>query len=96
MQVLVPAEYRQSVRWVLNLDAGSFVLLIVGASSGFEVIRSHAPLLERIPEAVMLIGLGAALALVRWPFDHGDRLTTWIRRAWTYYWRSRRGSAWSG
>lgn len=96
MQVLVPAEYRQSARWLLNLDAGSFVLLVGGASLGFEIFRGHGALAVRIPEALVVIGLGAVLALVKWPIDNGDRVTVWMRRAWNYYWRARKGSAWGG
>lgn len=94
MQVLVPAEYRQAARWLLNLDAGSFAILVGSAAMGFEILRGHGALALRIPEALGLMAMGAVLSLVRWPFDHGDRPMTWIRRAWNYYWRSRRGSAW--
>ena len=94
MQVLIPAEYRQSVRWVLNLDAGSFALAAGGAILGFEVLRGHGLLLVRIPEALGIMAVAAVLAFVRWPLDHGDRMLTWGRRAWNYYWRSRKGSAW--
>ncbi|MCY0885792.1 MAG: hypothetical protein OWV35_07910 [Firmicutes bacterium] len=94
MQVLVPPEYRQSVRWLLNLDAGSFALLVGGAALGFEILRGHGVLAVRVPEALGVLGVGAALALVRWPLDHGDRALTWLARAWAYYWRARRGSAW--
>ncbi|AEW04065.1 hypothetical protein Sulac_0524 [Sulfobacillus acidophilus DSM 10332] len=94
MQVMVPAEYRQNVRWFLNLDAGSFALLVGGAAVGFSVLKGHAPLAERIPESLAVLGLTIALAVVRWPIDHGDRATTWLRRGWEYYWRAKRGSAW--
>lgn len=94
MQVMVPAEYRQAARWLLNLDAGSFALLVGGAALGFEIVRGAAPLAERIPEAAVVTGIGAVLALVRWPLDHGDRALTWIFRAWHYYWRTKKGSAW--
>ena len=94
MQVIIPAEYRQSAKWIFNMDAGSFVILVGGAAWGFQVLRGHAPLWERIPEALVLVGVAAVLALMRWPLDHGDRPITWLRRGWDYYWRARRGSAW--
>jgi len=94
MQVPLPAEYRQAARWLLNLDAGSFVILVGGAAVGFEIFRGHGALIPRIIEAVLIIGVAAVIALVRWPLDNGDRTLTWVRRGWDYYWRSRKGSAW--
>ncbi|WP_020375094.1 hypothetical protein [Sulfobacillus thermosulfidooxidans] len=94
MQVIVPAEYRHAVRWLFNLDAGSFAILVGGAAVGFEILQGHAPLALRIPEGVAVMGGAAGIALVRWPLDHGDRALTWARRVWDYYWRARRGSAW--
>lgn len=94
MQVLVPGEYRQAARWLLNLDAGSFAILVGGAALGFEVFRSAGALAPRIIEAVLIIGVAAVISLVRWPLDHGDRALTWVRRGWDYYWRARKGSAW--
>lgn len=94
MQVPMPSEYRQAARWLFNLDAGSFVLLVGGAAVGFSVLKGAGPLIVRIPESLAIMGVGAVLALVRWPLDHGDRVMTWIRRGWNYYWRSRKGSAW--
>lgn len=96
MQVPMPAEYRQAARWLLNLDAGSFAILVGGAAIGFEILRGQGALALRIPEALGVIGIGAVISLVRWPLDHGDRTLTWVRRAWNYYWRSRKGSAWGG
>lgn len=94
MQVPVPGEYRQAVRWLLNLDAGSFAILVGGAALGFEVFQGRGPLGLRIPEALAIIGVSSVTALARWPWDHGDRVLTWVRRGWDYYWRSRKGSAW--
>ena len=94
MQVPMPAEYRQAARWLFNLDAGSFAILVGSAALGFEIFKGAGPLAARIPEAVGIIGLGAVFALVRWPLDNGDRAMTWVRRGWNYYWRARRGSAW--
>jgi len=94
MQVPIPSEYRQSVRLFWNLDIGSFAILVISASVGFQTLHGHAALVIRIPEAIVIMGLGVAFALVRWPLDHGDRLMTWVMRAWRYYWRPKRGSAW--
>lgn len=94
MQVMIPAEYRQSARWLLNLDAGSFAILVGGAAIGFENLRSHGALFVKIPESLIIVGIAAVLSLARWPLDHGDRPMTWLRRGWDYYFRARRGSAW--
>lgn len=94
MQVMVPSEYRQHVRWFLNLDAASFAILMIGAVIAFNVLKGQGPLASRIVEFLGIAGLTVVLAVVKWPIEHGDRLTTWARRAWDYYWRPRRGSAW--
>lgn len=94
MQVQVPGEYRQSARWILNLDAGSLALLIGGAALAFEVFRAAGPLAPRIVEALLIAGVAVTLAVVRWPLDQGDRALTWIWRAIKFYRRPRRGSAW--
>ncbi|PSR26175.1 MAG: hypothetical protein C7B43_14535 [Sulfobacillus benefaciens] len=94
MQVIVPAEYRQAARWIFNLDAGSFVILIGGAVLGFEIFREHGAIIPHILEAVLIMGTSTVIALVRWPLDHGDRALTWARRGWDYYFRARKGSTW--
>ena len=94
MQVPVPAEYRQSARWVFNLDAGSFVFLVGGAALGFEILKSSGPFVPHLLEALPLMAVSTALALIRWPLDHGDKAMVWLLRGWNYYWRTRKGSTW--
>jgi len=95
VQVQIPGEYRQATRWLLNLDAASFAILVGSAALGFAVVKSHGALAPRIGEGFGIMAVGAVIALVRWPLDHGDRALTWARRGWDYYWRARKGSAWA-
>ena len=96
MTIRIPANYRQSVKWLANLDAGSAVTVIGGAIVGLHTFTGTAPWVLKIPEIVGAGGGGFLLGTVRWPFDlHGDRLTVWMRRAVFYAQRSRMGSAWT-
>ena len=90
MQTKVPVNYRQSFKWVGNLDASSLLLVGAGGVLAFRVLTSHSPWGLKAPVVVLSIGLGAALGLGRWPMEHGDGAFAWGRRLAEYRARSRR------
>lgn len=92
MQVKVPVNYRQSFKWVGNLDASSLLLVGAGGVLAFRVLTSHVPWGIKVPSMVLSVGVGAALGLARWPIEHGDGAFEWGRRLAEYRGRSRRAS----
>lgn len=93
----VPANYRQSAKVLADLDAISGLLVGGGGVIAISVLTGHAPWSLKIPEATISLGLGAFFGLLRWPPERGqgDRMTQWARRAFTYYMRTKRFSAWA-
>ena len=97
MYTRIPANYRQSFKWLGNLDAVSASFLGGGVIIGLKVLTGTAPWAIKGPEMGVALVLGAIIGLVRWPMDiAGDRTATWLLRFVDYYRRSKRFSYFDG
>ena len=97
MDVKIPANYRQSFKWLGNLDAPSAIFLGVGVVVSLKVLTGQAPYVEKIPEIVVTTIVAAVFGLVRFPMDlYGDRSVTWLQRAVAFYRRERKASYFAG
>lgn len=97
MLTRIPANYRQSFKWLGNLDAISAAFLGGGVIIALKVLTGHAVFGEKVPEIVVALALGAIFGLLRWPMDiAGDRTATWLRRFVDYSRRSKRASYFDG
>lgn len=77
----IPANYRQSFKWLGNLDAVSAAFLGGGVMVAIKVVMDHASWAVKGPEIVVALALGGIFGLVRWPLDiAGDRTVTWLMR----------------
>lgn len=94
MLVPIPADFRQGVRIVGNLDIPSTVIVGLGALTAMHVITGPAPVPVKGPEAALALAGGVVLGLGRWPLEHGDRLLRWAARAAAYGLRPRWASPW--
>jgi len=93
LDVKIPANYRQSFKWLGNLDAASTVFLGVGVVISLSTLTGSAPVVEKVPEIAVAMGVAAFFGLVRYPMDlYGDRPVAWLRRAATFFSRGRKGS----
>ena len=97
MDVKIPANYRQSFKWLGNLDAPSAIFLGVGVVVSLRTLTGQAPIVEKIPEIAVAMGAAAVFGLVRFPMDlYGDRMVTWLQRAVAFYRRERKASYFAG
>ena len=97
MDVKIPANYRQSFKWLGNLDAPSAIFLGVGVVFSLKTLTGQAPYIEKIPEIVVAMVVAAVFGLVRLPMDlYGDRMVTWLQRAVAFHRRERRASYFAG
>lgn len=94
MLVPIPADFRQGVRLIGNLDIPSTVIVGLGCLTATHVITGPAPLALKGPEAALALVAGVTFGLGRWPLDHGDRLLRWAARAGAYWMRPRQASPW--
>jgi len=85
MQVKMPVDFRQSFKWVGNLDAMSMIFVGGGGLIAVHTfIGSSLPLAEKFLIAVPSVGFGALFGLGRWPIEYGDNLVTWAQRFMAY------------
>ena len=91
----IPPNYRQSSKWIGNLDAASAIAVGLGVVIAVSVLTGHAPWWEKVPEILVSLAVGLVLGLGRWPMEHGDRPLRWALRAYWYFMRPKRGSAFS-
>lgn len=97
MLARIPANYRQSFKWLGNLDAVSAAFLGGGTMVAIKVVMDHASWAVKGPEIAVALALGSVFGLVRWPMDiAGDRTATWLMRFVDYYRRFRRFSYFDG
>lgn len=97
MYTRIPTNYRQSFKWLGNLDAVSAGFLGGGVVIGLSVLTGHGTAGEKIPEIAVALALGAFFGLVRYPMDiAGDRTSTWVMRYVEYRRRTRRYSYFDG
>ena len=97
MDVKIPANYRQSFKWLGNLDAPSAIFLGVGVVFSLKTLTGQAPIVEKIPEIAVAMTLAGIFGLIRFPMDlHGDRSVTWLQRAVAFYRRERKASYFAG
>lgn len=59
VQVKVPLNYRQSFKWVGNLDASSLLLVGAGGVLAFRMLTAHVPWGVKAP--VMVLSGGVAV-----------------------------------
>ena len=85
MQVKVPVDYRQTFKWVGDLDAVSLLFVGGGGVVGLHTLFSASMgFIPRLAIAIVATGLGALLGLGRWPIEHGDGAVMWFRRGFEY------------
>ena len=97
MDVKIPANYRQSFKWLGNLDAPSAIFLGVGVVVSLRTLTGQAPIVEKSPAIAVAMGVAAVFGLVRFPMDlYGDRMVTWLQRAVAFYRRERKASYFAG
>lgn len=97
MYARIPTNYRQSFKWLGNLDAVSAAFLGGGVIIALKTMTGAASWGVKGPEMAVALALGGIFGLLRWPMDiAGDRTATWLMRIVDYYRRSKRFSYFNG
>lgn len=86
MRHIIPTDTNRTYTIFVGLDMAGLGFVGAGLMGGFGLIHFAWPWALKVPAALVLAGIGAALGWGKWPLtDSGDRVGVWILRFVHYF-----------
>lgn len=86
MRTTIPSDTNRTYTLIIGLDMAGMAFVSGGFFGGFGLMHFSWPLGLKLPVAMIIAGIGAALGWGRWPLsDTGDRIGVWMLRFVHYF-----------